>query len=274
MEKTVSSERPRGGYLEALLQSSPYAIIAIDAKGTITFANKAAAELLACEMQDLVGKGIVTVYASEEKAEETNRKLFLSGGIIHDHESTAKTKTGKVIPVRISAAHMRDSSGNYTGAVGFFESYRPWTAAETKLKEYCQQLEADIEEWRDLSAPVFEPLPGLSVTVVAGRLDGPRFERIRKGILDHIRANKTRAALIDLSAALGADSEVATELLKTVRTVELVGAWCVLVGIDSALARALEPLVTDVASLNTFSSLQAGLEAALPLIGFEIVKKS
>jgi PAS domain S-box-containing protein len=274
MEKATSSARPRGGYLEAILQSSPYAVIAIDAKGIITFANKATVELLGCEMPDVIGKNIASFYENEEKARETNRKLYLAGGVIHDHESTIKSKTGKLIPVRISAAHIKDSSGNYIGGVGFFESYRPWTAAEAKLKEYCQQLEADIEEWRDLGAPVFEPLRGLSVTVIAGRLDAARFERVRKVVLDHIKVNKTRVALIDLSAAVGGDGAVATELLKTVRMVELVGASCVLVGIDSALARSLESLVVDVTSLNTYSSLDIGLEAALPAIGFEIVRKA
>ncbi len=273
MEKSVPSERRRGGYLEALLESSPYAIIAIDANGIITFVNKAAAELIACETQELVGKNIVTIYETEEKARETNRKLYLSGGIIHDHESNVKTKTGKIIPVRISAAHLKDHSGNYIGGVGFFETYRPWAAAEVKLQEYCQQLEAELEEWRDLCGPVFELLPGLSVTVVAGRLDGPRFERIRKSILEHIRTNKTRTVVIDLSATLTGDGEVATQLVKTVRMIQLVGAHCILVGIDSVVAHAIEPLIADVRTLNTFSSLQAGLEVALAFIGFEVVKK-
>lgn len=274
MEKGGTPIRPRGGYLEAMLQSSPYAVLAIDGQGMITFANKSASDLLARDMRDLVGKSIVTVYETEEQARETNRKLYLSGGVVHDHESTIKAKTGKTIPVRISAAHMRDSSGNVVGAVGFFESYRPWGAAEAKLKHYCEELEADLQEWKDLGAPVFEPLPGLSVAIVVGRLDGPRFERIRSNILDHIKANKTRAALIDLSASLAGDTEVASQMIKTMRMIQLIGAQCVLVGIETSVAQAVEPLIADIGSLRSFSSLQAGLEAALDIIGFEMVKKS
>ena len=95
---------------------------AIDAKGIITFVNKVACELMQCEMRDLVGKSIVTVYENEKDARETNRKLYMSGGIIHLHESKMKTKTGKVVPVRISAAHLKDSAGNYIGGVGFFQA--------------------------------------------------------------------------------------------------------------------------------------------------------
>ena len=273
MEKVVSAHMPRGGYLDALLESSPYAVIAIDSKGVITFVNKATTAMLECESRDLVGKSIVSIYDSEKSARETNRKLYLSGGIIRDHESIVKSKKGKLIPVRVSAAHFKDSFGNYMGGVGFFESYRPWKAAETKLKIYCQELEAEIEEWRDLGAPVFEPFPGLSVTTVTGRLDGPRFVRIGRNILEHMRESKTRIMLLDLSAALGGNEEIAKQLLKTLRTIELAGAQCFLLGISSELVQALEEVIPDIQSIKAYTSTQAGMEAALTSLGYEVTKK-
>lgn len=275
MEKAKPQERSTGGYLEALLQSCPDAIIAIDAKGTMTFANRAACDLLECEMRDMVGKSIVTIYENEERARETNRKLYLSGGVIHCHESVARSKTGKLIPTRISGAHLKDSSGNVIGSVGFFQAYRPWTAAESRMQEYCQELEARLSEWEDLGSPVFELWPGLSVVVVVGRLDSQRLAQLKKRLLDHIKINKTRVALVDLSAALAGDSEVPLQLVKVLRMVRLVGAQCVVVGIESdMIAEAMEPLVPDVASLNTFSSLQAGLEAAFAMISLHISKNT
>ncbi len=273
MEKVKPVERSTGGYLEALLQGCPDAVIAVDAKGLMTFANRAACELLECEMRDLVGKSIVTTYENEGRARETNRKLYLSCGLIHCHESVARTKTGKLVPTRISGAHLKDSSGNVIGSVGYFQAYRPWTAAESRQQEYCQELEARVSEWEDLGSPVFELWPGLSVVIVVGRLDSQRLAQLKKRLLDHIKVNKTRVALVDLSAALAGDSEVPIQLVKTLRMVRLVGAQCVVVGIESdMIAEAMEPLVADVASLNTFSSLQAGLEAAFAIIGLQICK--
>jgi PAS domain S-box-containing protein len=273
MEKAKPVERSAGGYLEALLQGCPDAVIAVDAKGLMTFANRAACELLECEMRDLVGKSIVTIYENEGRARETNRKLYLSCGLIHCHESVARTKTGKLVPTRISGAHLKDSSGNVIGSVGYFQAYRPWTAAESRQHEYCQELEARLSEWEDLGSPVFELWPGLSVVIVVGRLDSQRLAQLKKRLLDHIKVNKTRVALVDLSAALAGDSEVPIQLVKTLRMVRLVGAQCVVVGIESdMIAEAMEPLVADVATLNTFSSLQAGLEAAFAIIGLQICK--
>ena len=142
MGKDLSPQRSRGGYLEGLLNSCPSAILAINADGIITFANKEACNLVGCAMNGLVGESIAIIYESPEAARETNRRLYMGGGIIHDHESKLKTKTGKIIPVRISAAHLKDSAGNYAGAVGYFERYRPWTAAETNLRTYAEELEA------------------------------------------------------------------------------------------------------------------------------------
>ena len=92
--------------------------------------------------------------------------------------------------------------------------------------------------------------------------------------MEHVRYRKTRVVVVDLSAALGGDAEVGKQLIKTVRIVELVGAKCMLVGIDSVIAQALEAVVTDAQSLNTFSSFEAGMGAALALLGYEVVKKS
>src|SRR4030042_1604088 len=274
MEKTKPSGRATGGYLEALLQSCPDAVIAINAKGIITFVNKAALDLVDCEMRDLVGKSIVTVYENEKEARETNRKLYMSSGVIHLHESKLKSKKGKIIPVRISAAHLKDSAGNYIGGVGFFQAYRPWTAAETGMQDRCRELEARLEEWEELGAPVFELCAGISMAVVVGRLDRERFQRLKKSPLAHIRELKTRVALIDLSAAIAGEADVAVQLVKLIRMVRLVGAQCVVVGIESTLmAESMEPLVEDISTLNTYSSLEAGLEAALSILGYELCKK-
>lgn len=277
MEKQPSTQRGRGGYLEALLNSCPDAVLAIDADGIITFANKEACKLAECEMRELVGESIVNIYESVEAARETNRKLYKSGGIIHDHESSAKTGSGKIIPIRISASHLKDSAGNYSGAVGYFQRYRPWGEAEVKMKAYAEELEAKLEEWKDLSAPVYELYPGLAVVVVVGRLDASRFERISTNLMDHLTAVKTRTVLINLTAALVAAGSsanaVATQLIKTVRTVNLLGAKCVLAGICSPIAEAMESQLTDVCSIKSFCSTAFALEAAFSSIGLEFCRK-
>jgi rsbT co-antagonist protein RsbR len=271
MEKQVSTHR--GGHLEALLNGCPDAIIAINAEGTIKFANKEACNLTEREMNELIGESIVDVYETLEAAKETNRRLYEGGGTVHDHESRIRTKSGKFVPVRISASHLKDSTGKYIGGVGYFARYRPWSGAEAEVKARVDELEDKLDKWKALAAPVFELYPGLSVMVVVGHLDVDRFEDITTNLLNHIAGVKTRVVLLDLSAAIMDEEKVAEQLRKTVRAVRLLGADCVVAGMQTALARALEPLVTDIDMAKNFSCMELALEAALDIIGCKISPK-
>jgi rsbT co-antagonist protein RsbR len=271
MDKQLSTHR--GGHLEALLNGCPDAILAIDAEGVIKFANKEACQLTEREMNELIGESIAEVYESLDAAREANRRIYQSGGTIHDHESRIRTKSGKVVPVRISASHLKDSTGKYIGGVGYFARYRPWSGAEAEIKARVEELEGKLDKWKALAAPVFELYPGLSIMVVVGPLDVDRFEDIITNLLGHIEHVKTRVVLLDLSAAVLADNEVADQLRKAVRVVDLMGANCVVAGMQTSLARALEPMITELGAVKSFSCMELALEEALDMIGYQIHQK-
>src|SRR4030043_891616 len=132
MEKQMTTRR--GGHLEALLNGCPDAILAINAEGIIIFANKEACKLTERSMNELIGESIVEVYENIDAARQGNRKIYEAGGTIHDMETETKTKSGKIIPVRVSASHLYDSNGKYIGGVGYFAQYPPWGGAGGGVK--------------------------------------------------------------------------------------------------------------------------------------------
>ena len=140
----------RGTRMDPLLSSD--AVLAIDAEGIIKFANKEACELTERDMDELIGKSIAEVYASIELAREANRKIYRAGGSIHNLETRTKTKSGKVIPVRVSASHLRDADGKYIGGVGYFARYKPGIIEEAQIKARVEQLEAKMENWKKLAS--------------------------------------------------------------------------------------------------------------------------
>lgn len=271
MDKQLSAHR--GGHLEALLNGCPDAILAINAEGIIKFANKEACKLTERGMNELIGESIVEVYENMDAAREANRKIYEAGGTIHDMETITKTKSGKLIPVRVSASHLYDSNGKYIGGVGYFAQYRPWSGAEAQVKARVDELESKLDKWKALAAPVFELYPGLSIMVVVGHLEADRFENITINLLNHIASVKTRVVILDLSAAVVDEEKVAEQLRKAVRAVRLLGAECVVAGMQTALARALEPLITDIDIAKHYSCMELALEAALDIIGCEICNK-
>ncbi len=271
MEKQVTTHR--GGHLEALLNGCPDAILAVNADGIIKFANKEACKLTERSMTELIGESIIEVYESKEAAREANKKIYEAGGTVHDLETKTRTKSGKLITVRVSASHLYDHNGKYIGGVGYFAQYRPWTGAEAEVKARVDDLEARLDKWKALAAPVFELYPGLSIMVVVGHLDADRFEDIITNLLDHITGVKTRVVILDLSAAVMDEEKVAEQLRKTVRAVRLLGVECVVAGMQTALARALEPLITDIGMAKNFSCMELALESALDIIGCKIFPK-
>ena len=274
MEKQLPPKRGRGGYLEALLTGSAIAIVAIDSDGTITFANDETSNLTERSLQELVGESCATVvYDNLEDARDTNRKLYQNHGKIRDHETSVRTKSGKIVPVRLSAAHLKDSAGKYIGAVGFFEEYRPWTAAEKRTSTYARELEARMNEWKILGAPITELYPGLSMLFLAGPVDLNRFQAVATDLLNHMKTVKSRVVLIDLSAAVINDVSIAGELTRVIRTLHLLGTECILGGIQLELAKALEPMVSNVGTLRSYSSAKAALDSALEVIGLRICPK-
>ncbi|MCJ7664106.1 MAG: PAS domain-containing protein [Desulfobacterales bacterium] len=272
MEKQVTTHR--GGHLEALLNGCPDAILAINAEGIIKFANNEACKLTERTMTELIGESIVEVYESIEAAREANRKIYKAGGTIHDMETKTRTKSGKTVPVRVSASHLYDSTGKYIGGVGYFAKYRPWVGAEADIKARVDELEAKLDKWKALAAPVFELYPGLSVMIVVGNLIVERFEDIITNLLNHVEKAKTRVVLLDLSAAVADNNEVAKQLARLIRTVRLLGADCIIADMHATLARAMEPLMADLGHLKSYSNMEVALEQALKIIGYEICQKA
>lgn len=271
MDKQLTTHR--GGHLEALLNGCPDAILAINAEGIIKFANKEACKLTERTMSELIGESIIEVYESVEAAREANRKIYQAGGTIHDMECKTRTKSGKLIPVRVSASHLCDSNGKYIGGVGYFAQYRPWSGAEADVKARLEELEAELEAGKGTAAPVFDICPGLTVSVVTGNVDTRRFEDIAAGLLEHVEKVRSCVVLINLSSAVIED-KVAASLSRVIRTMHLLGATVVIAGMPKALARALEPLLGDVRLVKSLSSMEMALKESLNLIGYEISKKA
>jgi PAS domain S-box-containing protein len=137
--------------LESLLRGCQDAVLATNAEGIIQFANEAACQLTERNMSELIGESIVEVYESMEAARAANRKIYRAGGTIHDMESRTRTKSGKIIPVRISATHLYDANGKYMGGVGYFARVRPATPVELVEAEFKTRIEPMMESFKDLA---------------------------------------------------------------------------------------------------------------------------
>ncbi len=121
--------------LDALIQSSPLAIIALDPNRTVTRWNLAAETIFGWDSDEVIG----TPYpAVPEESMEEHEAIFaraLAGEVIRGVEITRRRKDGSPVHLMLSTAPLRDPRGQVNGAMGVFADVTDQKRAEEALRE-------------------------------------------------------------------------------------------------------------------------------------------
>ncbi|CAN5682208.1 response regulator [soil metagenome] len=104
-----------------LLESSPIAIISLDRSGVVTSWNPAAERSLGWKAAEVLGQPLPMVQAEGQEEFAGLRHRVLAGESFTGHETVQVRKDGGSLPVSISAARVRDASGEVTGILAFVE---------------------------------------------------------------------------------------------------------------------------------------------------------
>ncbi len=128
-------------HLESLIESSTDAIIATDRDGNVVFFNSGAEALLGYRREEVIGRYVVKLYESEERAKEVMHRMREGGGTVSAFETTLQAKDGSLIPVLISASLLYDEDGQKAGTVGFNKDLRERKQVEEELRKHRDHLE-------------------------------------------------------------------------------------------------------------------------------------
>lgn len=139
--------------------------------------------------------------------------------------------------------------------------------AEALERQYRQAL-------RELSTPVIPIWEGILLVPLVGALDGARARQLVEQLLERAVATQSRVAILDVTGVPAVDTQVAGYLLQAARAVRLVGATALLVGMGPQVAQALARLGVDLGGLETYLDLRSGLQRALGLLGFALVRRA
>ena len=139
--------------------------------------------------------------------------------------------------------------------------------AEEDLKEKLSVIENQQGAILELSTPVIKIWEGVLVIPLIGVLDSRRAEHLAEELLAAITATQSRIAIIDITGVSTVDSSIANHLIKTVESVRLLGAGCVVTGIRPEVAQSIIYLGIDIGRLETRSTLAEGLKWAFSVIG-------
>jgi len=140
-QKRVEKElRASNEALNALIESSPLAIMAIDKQGHVTLWNPASEKMFGWTKEEVIGR-LNPVVPEENIAEfHSIREQVLREGGFSAMELGRQKKGGVPIGISLSTAPMRDAQGNITGIMSVMEDITERKRIEEALRQSEEQF--------------------------------------------------------------------------------------------------------------------------------------
>jgi len=139
------------------------------------------------------------------------------------------------------------------------------------LRKSYDEVSRLAETVRQLSSPVIQIWQDVLVLPLVGVIDSQRALRVMEDLLNGISRFQAEQVIIDVTGVPVMDVAVVNHLMQTIKAATLLGARCMLVGIDADKAQTIIQLGLDWKGIRTYSNLRAGIQAALGELGYAIL---
>ncbi|ERH02066.1 MAG: PAS sensor histidine kinase [Halonotius sp. J07HN6] len=125
--------------LEAVVETCPDPVVALDDEGNVQLWNKAAEDLFGYQRESVIGNSILSLdlHSEDQQSEVINRfQQALAGEQESDFEVCRQTKSGDEIYLSVSTAPLRDETGDSTGLMAVARDITDQKRRETELERY------------------------------------------------------------------------------------------------------------------------------------------
>ncbi|WP_078593007.1 STAS domain-containing protein [Evansella clarkii] len=143
-------------------------------------------------------------------------------------------------------------------------------ALERKVEERTGELTSLVME---LSTPVIPVLEDILVIPMVGKFNESRLSDLMEKAMVELSRHKAKFLLIDFTGIKNFDNYTVHKIHQLTHAIRLLGGTCYLVGISSDLSIHITNSDMDLRGIQTFSTLQQGVEHAIVQCGFELVRK-
>jgi len=147
------------------------------------------------------------------------------------------------------------------------EAKKEVARALTRAEASTRDLEAKLETIemqqaaiRELSTPIIEVWAGVLCLPVVGVVDSQRSAEMTETLLETIVAKQARTAIVDITGIDVMDTKTADHFIKMARAVRLLGAECIVSGINPGIAQTLTHIGVDLTGVRTMRSLRDALQ--------------
>jgi len=129
-----------------------------------------------------------------------------------------------------------------------------------ELEEKLATIEIQRVAIRELSTPIMDVWEGILCLPVVGVLDTGRSSEMTEALLRAIVDKKARCAIIDITGIQVMDTGTADHFLRMAKAVRLLGAECVLTGINPVIAQTIVHMGVDLSDIITHRTLRNALQ--------------
>jgi rsbT co-antagonist protein RsbR len=132
--------------------------------------------------------------------------------------------------------------------------------AHRELEDKLSVVEQQRAAIRELSAPIMEVWEGILCLPVVGIMDSGRSADMTDALLRAVVGTRARCAIIDITGIEVMDTSTADHFIRMAKAVQLLGASCVLTGINPQIAQTLVHMGIELTGLVTHRSLREALQ--------------
>jgi rsbT co-antagonist protein RsbR len=130
-------------------------------------------------------------------------------------------------------------------------------------------LQETIERQRfaiqTLSTPILQIWEDVLALPIIGVVDTQRSAEIMERLLGSIVEQQAKFVILDITGVSVVDTKTADHFVKVVNAAQLLGAHCLVTGIQPSVAQTLVEIGVDLSSITTLRNLQDGLRECLRL---------
>jgi PAS domain S-box-containing protein len=145
---------------------------------------------------------------------------------------------------------------------------------EAEARRLEEELRARGEAQQDvlasMSTPIIQVWDEILTMPVVGLVDSVRAGDMKNSLLETVARTSAKFAIVDLTGVDTVDTATADHLLRVMRAVGLLGARCVITGIQPAVAQIIVGLGLDMQGVITLRSLREGLKFCMKSLGFRV----
>ena len=131
---------------------------------------------------------------------------------------------------------------------------------KTELEEKLHTIEQQRSAIRELSTPIMEVWDGILCLPIVGIMDSTRSADMTDALLRAVVSSRARCTIIDITGIEVMDTHTADHFIRMAKAVRLLGAECVLTGINPQIAQTVIHMGLGMTDIVSHRSLRDALQ--------------